>query len=87
MDVKDISEKVPQKDKEVIENGLTKYREEIPALTLGREFYIIRAHEGEHTFMHDLDEEPDTITISTDMFSSYAIAYAAAGSGNGGRPL
>lgn len=55
-----------------------------PALTLGREFYIIRAHEGEHTFMHDLDEEPDTITISTDMFSSYAIAYAAAGSRNGG---
>lgn len=124
VDVKDISEKVPQEDKEVIENGLTRYREEVPALTLGRyvdismfmrigesdwdtitsteepievvigvpedmredgrEFYIIRAHEGEHTFMHDLDEEPDTITISTDMFSSYAIAYAAAGSGNGG---
>lgn len=124
VDVKDISEKVPQKDKEVIENGLARYREEVPALTLGRyvdismfmkigesdwdaitsteepievvigvpedmredgrEFYIIRAHEGEHTFMHDLDEEPDTITISTDMFSSYAIAYVAAGSGNGG---
>lgn len=114
---------MPQKDKEVIENGLTGYREEVPALTLGRyvdismfmrigesdwdviifteepievvigvpedmredgkEFYIIRAHEGEHTFMHDLDEEPDTITISTDMFSSYAIAYAAVRSGNG----
>lgn len=124
VDVKDISEKVPQKDKEVIENGLARYREEVPALTLGRyvdismfmkigesdwdaitsteepievvigvpedmredgrEFYIIRAHEGEHTFMHDLDEEPDTITISTDMFSSYAIAYVAAGGGNGG---
>lgn len=123
VDVKDISEKVPENDKEVIENGLTRYQEEVPALTLGRyvdismfmkigesdwdaitsteepievvigipedmredgrEFYIIRAHGGEHTFMHDLDEEPDTITISTDMFSSYAIAYAAAGSGNG----
>lgn len=123
VDVKDISEKVPENDKEVIENGLTRYQEEVPALTLGRyvdismfmkigesdwdaitsteepievvigipedmredgrEFYIIRAHEGEHTFMRDLDEEPDTITISTDMFSSYAIAYAAAGSGNG----
>ena len=46
-----------------------------------REFYIIRAHEGEHTFMRDLDEESDTVTISTDMFSSYAIAYAAAGNG------
>lgn len=124
VDVKDIFEKVPQKDKEVIENGLIRYREEVPSLTLGRyvdismfmkigesdwdaitsteepievvigvpedmredgrEFYIIRAHEGEHTFMRDLDEEPDTITISTDMFSSYAIAYVTVGSGNGG---
>lgn len=48
----------------------------------GREFYIIRAHEGEHTLMRDLDEEPDTITVSTDKFSSYAIAYAAAGANN-----
>ena len=115
---------MPQKDKEVIENGLTGYREEVPALTLGRyvdismfmkigesdwdaitsteepievvigipedmredgrEFYIIRAHGGEHTFMRDLDEEPDTITMSTDMFSSYAIAYAAAENGSKG---
>lgn len=42
----------------------------------GRKFYIIRAHEGESTFMNDLDDAPDTITVSTDMFSSYAIAYA-----------
>lgn len=41
----------------------------------GREFYIIRAHEGEYTFMNDLDDAPDTITVSTDLFSSYAIAY------------
>ena len=41
----------------------------------GREFYIIRAHEGEYTFMNDLDNAPDTITVSTDLFSSYAIAY------------
>ena len=124
VDVKDISEKIPQQDQEVIKNGLVEYQKEVPNLMLGRyidismfmkigesdwdaitsteepievvigvpedmredgrEFYIIRAHEGEHTFMHDLDEEPDTITISTDMFSSYAIAYVAAGSGNGG---
>lgn len=44
----------------------------------GRTYYIIRAHEGEHTFMRDMDSEPDTITISTDMFSSYAIAYVQA---------
>ena len=41
----------------------------------GREYYIIRAHNGAYTFMNDLDDVPDTITISTDMFSSYAIAY------------
>ena len=41
----------------------------------GREFYIIRAHNGAYTFMDDLDDAPDTITVSTDLFSSYAIAY------------
>lgn len=41
----------------------------------GREYYIIRAHNGEYTFMDDLDDTPDTITVSTDLFSSYAIAY------------
>lgn len=41
----------------------------------GREFYIIRAHEGEYTLMNDLDDVPETITVSTDLFSSYAIAY------------
>lgn len=122
VDVKDISQLVPQQDKDIIESGLVKYQEEVPDLVLGRyvdismfmrlgkgdwdaitsteepievvigipedmqeedrAFYIIRAHEGEHTFLRDLDEEPDTITISTDMFSSYAIAYAAAGANN-----
>ena len=40
-----------------------------------RTFYIIRAHEGQYTLLTDMDEEPDTITIRTDMFSTYAIAY------------
>lgn len=40
-----------------------------------RVFYIIRAHEGEYTLLEDMDDEPDTITIRTDMFSTYAIAY------------
>jgi len=44
-------------------------------LSDNREFYIIRAHNGEYTFMNDMDEAPDTITVSTDLFSSYAIAY------------
>ena len=42
----------------------------------GREFLIIRAHNGEYTIMNDLDDTPDTITVSTELFSSYAIAYA-----------
>ncbi len=41
----------------------------------GREYYIIRAHNGAYTFMNDLDDVPETITISTNLFSSYAIAY------------
>ncbi len=44
-------------------------------LSDNREFYIIRAHNGEYTFMNDMDDAPDTITVSTDLFSSYAIAY------------
>ncbi len=116
IDVKDISEKVPAQDKEVIERGMEAYREAAPGLVLGmyvdismfikigagdwnavtatdapvevvigipekllsdgREFTIIRAHNGEYAFMNDLDDTPDTITISTELFSSYAIAYA-----------
>ena len=41
----------------------------------GREYYIIRSHEGECDILTDVDEAPDTITISTDKFSAYAIAY------------
>ncbi|MCM1047987.1 MAG: InlB B-repeat-containing protein [Clostridiales bacterium] len=41
----------------------------------GRAYYIIRAHEGAYTLMEDADAAQETITISTDLFSSYAIAY------------
>ena len=47
-----------------------------------RIFYIIRSHEGDYTLLTDMDEEPDTITIRTDKFSTYAIAYEQA-SGTG----
>ena len=50
-----------------------------------RIFYIIRAHEGKYTLLEDMDEEPDTITICTDMFSTYAIAYEQA-DGTGDNP-
>lgn len=45
----------------------------------GREYYTIRVHEGKYTFMDDLDDQPDTITIRTDRFSSYAIAFMDTG--------
>ncbi len=41
----------------------------------GRTFYIIRVHEGEYVFMEDRDETEDTVTISTDRFSTYAVLY------------
>ena len=40
-----------------------------------REFFIIRSHEGEYTLLTDMDDAPDTVTIQTDRFSTYAIAY------------
>ncbi len=125
VDVTDISEKVPEQDKEVIESCVAEYQKETPGLVLGmyvdismfirigagdwnaiattdepievvigipeklqssgREFYIIRAHEGEHTLLRDLDGASDTITVSTDMFSSYAIAYEETEGAGAGR--
>ena len=41
----------------------------------GREFYIIRSHEGEYTLLNDVDDDTDTITTSTNLFSAYAIAF------------
>ena len=40
-----------------------------------REFFIIRSHEGEYTLLTDMDDASDTVTIHTDRFSAYAIAY------------
>lgn len=41
----------------------------------GRSYYILRNHNGECTFLEDLDEEHTTITIATDRFSTYAILF------------
>jgi len=41
----------------------------------GREFTIIRSHNGAYALLPDTDDNPDTVTVSTDMFSAYAIAY------------
>ena len=45
---------------------------------LSADFYIIRAHEGECTMLKDLDDAAQTITIETERFSTYAIAYQPA---------
>lgn len=42
---------------------------------LDADFYIARAHAGECTLLQDLDDEAETITIETERFSTYAIAY------------
>ena len=52
-----------------------------------RTYVIIRTHDGEHTLLNDLDDAPDTITIHTERFSSYAIAYVEGEeAGTGGIP-
>lgn len=57
--------------------------DELAGLTA--DFYIMRAHEGEYLLMEDLDETPETITIQTEAFSTYAILYQTR-EGVGGRP-
>ncbi len=42
---------------------------------LSDNYYIMRAHEGQHTLLEDLDDNADTITISTGQFSTYALMY------------
>lgn len=44
-------------------------------MSLFADFYILRAHEGAYLLLEDLDDNPETITISTDAFSTYAITY------------
>lgn len=42
---------------------------------LSADFYIVRSHEGECTMLTDMDDAAETITIETERFSTYAIAY------------
>lgn len=52
---------------------------------LTADFYIARAHSGECTLLRDLDDAAETITIETERFSTYAIAYQLLADQNGGR--
>ena len=40
-----------------------------------RAFAIVRVHDGAAEILEDVDSDPDTITIVTDKFSTYSIAY------------
>lgn len=46
IDVTDISEKVPARDKEVIASGIEAYREEVPGLVLGKHEYRHKRHKN-----------------------------------------
>ena len=50
-----------------------------------RIFSVIRVHNGKTDVLNDIDDNPDTITIETDRFSTYALVYrdnAPAADGN-----
>ncbi|MDE7362387.1 MAG: hypothetical protein K2N38_10685, partial [Oscillospiraceae bacterium] len=42
----------------------------------GRDYSVIRVHDGETTVLPDLDKDVNTVTIETDKFSTYALAYS-----------
>lgn len=39
----------------------------------GRVYYVVRVHDGKTTILYDMDDDPTTITIETDRFSTYAV--------------
>ncbi len=42
----------------------------------GRSFGLVRVHDGKTEFLSDLDTAPETITIESDKFSTYAVVYS-----------
>ncbi|MDE6727665.1 MAG: hypothetical protein K2J80_06965, partial [Oscillospiraceae bacterium] len=42
----------------------------------GRNYSVIRVHNGETAVLPDLDDDDNTITVKTDKFSTYALAYS-----------
>ncbi len=41
----------------------------------GREYAVVRVHDGETLLLEDLNDVADTVTIETDRFSTYSIVY------------
>ena len=48
----------------------------------GRSFSMVRVHEGAAEMLTDWDSNPDTLTIMSDKFSTYAIVYKDSSSGS-----
>ncbi|MDE6664468.1 MAG: leucine-rich repeat protein [Lachnospiraceae bacterium] len=46
-----------------------------PIKTLSHEFYVLRVHGGEYKLLNDMDDNADTITVQTHLFSTYALLY------------
>lgn len=73
-----------------LDNGNIRITIEIPDSlkntdgTKTRDFAIIRVHEGASAFLEDLDDSDDTITIETNLFSTYALVYKDSVKGDGG---
>ena len=51
-----------------------------------RAFAIVRVHDGVAEILKDIDDDPDTITIATDKFSTYSIVYQDTEVSNSGNP-
>ena len=57
---------------------------EIPSALRGKsEYSVIRVHGGETSILGDQDSDPNTVTIETDKFSTYALTYKEKTSGGG----
>lgn len=54
----------------------------------GREFMLVRIHDGETALLPDTDNDESTVTVETDRFSTYALVYKESASANnpGGNP-
>ena len=61
---------------------------EIPEILRGdnRDYAILRVHEGTAEILEDRDNAPDTLTVLTDRFSTYAIVYRDSPDDDGRNP-
>ena len=65
-----------QEHKITATNGLIRITFEIPSALRGKsEYSVIRVHGGTAAILSDLDSDPNTVTIETDKFSTYALVF------------